>query len=212
MSARVDSSLAIDLRKFGKGEWNECFHCGNCTAVCPLTEQGILFPRKGIRSLQMGLKNKLAGSTEPWLCYYCGECSETCPRDANPGELMMTLRRYLTSVYDWTGLSGKMYRSVKAHMSMVVFLFLAIVAAFMIFAQIPVLDDPINVKLNTFAPVDLIAFLDHLLLATLSFFLITNILNMFYKVIIKDKSVKIPFYLYFTEMFRGIFHLVTQWK
>ena len=28
MTTRVDPSLALDLKKFGKGEWNECFHCG----------------------------------------------------------------------------------------------------------------------------------------------------------------------------------------
>ncbi|MCP4215690.1 MAG: 4Fe-4S dicluster domain-containing protein, partial [bacterium] len=103
MSSRVDAGLIKELKGFGKGDWNACFHCGNCTALCPLTEQGFLFPRKGIRAMQMGLKDKLAANVDPWLCYYCGECSDTCPRDANPGEMMMTLRRYLTSVYDWTG-------------------------------------------------------------------------------------------------------------
>jgi quinone-modifying oxidoreductase subunit QmoC len=123
MSSRVDPNFKNTLKEFGKGDWNECYHCGNCTATCPLSENGFLFPRKGIRAIQMGLKDKLAGYLDPWLCYYCGECSETCPRDANPGELMMTLRRYLTSVYDWTGISGRLYKSFKAHLGVVVFVF-----------------------------------------------------------------------------------------
>ena len=49
-----------------------------------------------MRFLQMGLEEKLEGNLEPWLCYYCGECSEQCPRDAEPGETMMSLRRWLT--------------------------------------------------------------------------------------------------------------------
>jgi len=53
----------------------------------------------------MGLKKKVVTNVDPWLCYYCGDCTTTCPRDANPGEFMMSMRRYLTSVYDWTGLS-----------------------------------------------------------------------------------------------------------
>ena len=114
MSKRVDPNFIQEMGKFGMGDWNACFHCGNCTAVCSLTEQGLLFPRKDIRAIQMGLKDKLATSTEPWLCYYCGDCTETCPRDANPGELMMSLRRYLTGLYDWTGLAGLFYKSVTA--------------------------------------------------------------------------------------------------
>ena len=62
----------------------------------------------------MGLKDKFNSNIDPWLCYYCGDCSETCPRDANPGEMMMSARRYLTSVYDWTGLSGLFFKSVPA--------------------------------------------------------------------------------------------------
>jgi ferredoxin len=211
MSSRVDPNFKNTLKGFGKGDWNECYHCGNCTATCPLSENGFLFPRKGIRIIQMGLKDKLAGYLDPWLCYYCGECSETCPRDANPGELMMTLRRYLTSVYDWTGISGRLYKSFRAHLGVVLFLFTAVVTAFLILAdfKIPLSPDGI-VELNKFAPHELIANLDHILLGTLSFFLLTNILNMFIRVVIKDKSIRIPVYLYFTQVWDAIFHFATQ--
>ena len=66
--------------------------------------------------LQMGLETKLESSLDPWLCYYCGECSDDCPRDAEPGETMMSLRRWLTSRYDWTGISRLFYRSWKAEL------------------------------------------------------------------------------------------------
>jgi ferredoxin len=209
---RVDPNLVKELKKFGAGDWNACFHCGNCTAMCPLTEQGFLFPRKGIRSMQMGLKDKLAGQVEPWLCYYCGECSETCPRDANPGELMMTLRRFLTSLYDWTGFSGKMYKSRVLHITVMVFLFLAILASFLIFADFGIPLDNGVVRLNSFAPVHVIHVADSILLGILSFFLLTNIINMFYKVIIKDKTVKIPLWLYIKEIGSAVVHFVTQKK
>jgi quinone-modifying oxidoreductase subunit QmoC len=210
MSVRVDPTFKKELTKFGKGDWNECFHCGNCTAICPLSENDFLFPRSGLRDIQMGLKNDLSANVNPWLCYYCGECSETCPRNANPGELMMALRRYLISIYDWTGLSGIMFRSKTAHVSVMLFLFFTIIAAFSIFAKIPVLADPMNVQLNTFAPADLIAFLDHIMLFTLSFFLITNIINMYLKIIRRDKSLKIPVWLYVKELYALIWHFVTQ--
>ena len=211
MSTRIDPNFSKKLKAYGKADWSECYHCGNCTAICPLTEDGFLFPRKGIRAMQMGLKDKLAGYVDPWLCYYCGECTDTCPRDANPGEMMMTLRRWLTSVYDWTGLSGLLYRSFAAHLTVMILLALGVVAAFLAFADFsrPLSAEGI-VQINSFAPAHLIESIDHILLLTLSFFLITNMINMFYKVIIKDKSVRVPISLYFTKVWEAIFHFGTQ--
>ena len=213
MSVRIDPDFNKKLAGYGKADWNECFHCGNCSAICPLTEDGFLFPRKGIRAMQMGLKDQLASYVDPWLCYYCGECTDTCPRDANPGEMMMTLRRWLTSVYDWTGLSGLLYRSFKAHLAVMILLFLGVIAAFLAFADFTI---PVNseglVEINAFAPAGLIASIDHILLLTLMFFLVTNLINMFVKVIIMDKSVRIPVYLYFVKVWEAIFHFGTQWR
>jgi hypothetical protein len=62
----------------------------------------------------MGLGDKLKGNLEPWLCYYCGDCSDQCPREAEPGETMMSMRRWLTSKYDITGLSTLFYQSKAA--------------------------------------------------------------------------------------------------
>jgi hypothetical protein len=42
--------------------------------------------------------------------------------------------------------------------------------------------------------------------------LISNILNMFNKVVLKDKSVSVPFVTYFTEAWRLIYNFVTQAK
>ena len=58
-----------------------------------------------------GSSPRLRGTLEPWLCYYCGECSDECPREAEPGETMMSMRRWLTARYDFTGISGLFYRS-----------------------------------------------------------------------------------------------------
>jgi quinone-modifying oxidoreductase subunit QmoC len=209
---RVDPNLMKELKKYGISEWNACFHCGNCTAMCPLTEKGLLFPRKGIRSMQMGLKDKLAGSVEPWLCYYCGECSDTCPRDANPGELMMSLRRFLTSVYDWTGLSGKLYKSKPLHITVMIILFLVVLVSFLIFADFSVPAENGMVKINAFAPAHFIHLADTIFLGIISFFLLTNIFNMYYKVIIKDKTVNIPIWLYIKEIGAALVNFLTQLK
>jgi heterodisulfide reductase subunit C len=67
VSIRVDPELRHELREFGAEDVDACFNCGNCTAVCPLSRDSTVFPRKIIRYLQLGLKDKLVRSPEPWL-------------------------------------------------------------------------------------------------------------------------------------------------
>lgn len=110
MAQIANPDLAGDLERFGAKDLMTCFNCGNCTAVCPLSEGDTPFPRKMIRYAQLGLKERLLQMPEPWLCYYCGECSATCPREAGPGETMAALRRYTIASADPSGLSGLMYR------------------------------------------------------------------------------------------------------
>lgn len=113
MIPRVDPQFHQELAAFGSNDIAQCVNCGNCTAVCELSENKTVFPRKIIRYVQLGLKDKLLESPEPWLCYYCGECSETCPRQANPGEIMMAVRRWLTAQYDHSRLARQFYTSPK---------------------------------------------------------------------------------------------------
>lgn len=110
MAQKANPDLARDLARFGASDLMACFNCGNCTAVCPLSEGDTVFPRKLVRYAQLGLKDRLVAMSEPWLCYYCGECSATCPREAGPGETMAALRRYSIASADPSGLSGLMYR------------------------------------------------------------------------------------------------------
>ena len=111
MSNKVDPNLIRELEEYGLKDASKCYNCGNCTAICALSTPENPFPRKMVRYIQLGQKEKILRSPEPWLCYYCGDCSITCPRGADPGETMMVLRRYLTSLYDWTGFARKFYTS-----------------------------------------------------------------------------------------------------
>jgi ferredoxin len=113
VSQTVDPHFHRELAAFGSSDIMQCVNCGHCTAVCSLSQGDTVFPRKTIRYLQLGLKDKLLASADPWLCYYCGECSETCPRQANPGEIMMATRRWLTAQYDRSGLGRRFYTSPK---------------------------------------------------------------------------------------------------
>jgi ferredoxin len=228
MSQLVNDSVKLDLLKFGVRDWNDCFNCGNCSAICKLTEEGFLFPRKVIKQAQLGLKDSMVANLDPWLCYYCGECSETCPRDANPAEIMMSMRRYLTSLYDWTGLSRKFYTSKFWEFSVVFSLFILVILAFAVFLPPNALmfTDPgafINaqggVMINNMVDgisagqfVRIIEYSDWTMAVIIGGILITNIIRMFILSIIRDKKYKIPFYAYFTEAWALIFHFVTQKK
>jgi len=111
MSLRVEPSLLKDLDKFGAFDIQSCFNCGNCTAVCTLSEEDTAFPRRMIRYAQLGLSDHLISSKELWLCYYCGACSDTCPRQAEPGEFMASARRLAVSRFEPTGLARLLYVS-----------------------------------------------------------------------------------------------------
>ena len=111
MATQIKPGLADELRAYGSEDVDKCFNCGNCSAVCVHSEAPNIIPRRSMHALQLGLEDKLKGSLEPWMCYYCGECSEQCPKEAEPGETMMSMRRWLTSKYDFSGLSGLFYRS-----------------------------------------------------------------------------------------------------
>ena len=214
MDNRIDPTLKTDLQKFGLQSWHDCFHCGNCTALCPLTEDANMFPRRSIRIMQMGLKNKLVSSVDPWLCYYCGECSDTCPRDANPGEVLMTLRRYLTSLYDWTGLSRKFYTSKVWELGAVMLLGGLVVLAFALFwpGISPELTADGGVKINSIMPIKWIEYADWSMAIIVALLLISNLLRMYIKIVHGAGAVKIPFFLYFKEAWQLAFHFSTQWK
>ena len=112
MTSKINPAFQDKLKKYGAVNFNACYNCGTCTAVCSLSTPEESFPREMVRLSSLGLENDIKSSLKPWECYYCGECTENCPQTANPGELMMSLRRWLTAVYDWTGLSGLLYRSL----------------------------------------------------------------------------------------------------
>ena len=212
--SKINPGFANELKEFGAIDLHACFNCGNCTAVCSLSDEDNSFPRKMVRLSVLGLEDEIQNSVDPWLCYYCGECSETCPKQANPGELMMSLRRYLTSKYDWTGLAKKLYTSKVWEFGSILFLAAIILVLFIFFhgPMTTVLTADGGVQLNTFAPWKQIEIGDWTMAGLLAFFLLSNVFNMYLKIVRSNKGLKIPIKLYFTEIFKPIFHAVTQWQ
>lgn len=211
--AVINPEIRKEIEKYGIENFNACYNCGNCTAVCSLADENNSFPRNVLRNAVLGLEDELTTTIDPWLCYYCGECTSTCPREADPGELMMSVRRYLTTRYDWTGLSRKFYTSKKWEISAILLLSMLVMTLF-IFFHGPLTTELTaegGVKLNTFAPWKVIEMGDWIMAGLLSFFLLSNIGNMYYKIILK-KKIRIPLKFYFTELWALIFNFATQYK
>lgn len=198
--ARVNPQFATEITKYGAGDFKACFNCGNCTATCSLSTSENSFPREMIRYSTLGLEDQITASLKPWQCYYCGECSSQCPRQANPGELMMSLRRWLTAKYDWTGLSGLLYKS----------LYLSLAAFLLVFAGVIAFAVSIDFELAKMVHYghnfEMIA-----IASVFAIFLLPNIIRMWWFVIGRPK-VRVPVKSYFMALGALFIHMFTQKK
>jgi quinone-modifying oxidoreductase subunit QmoC len=116
MSYDCDPTFLADVRRYGKFDVAGCFNCGSCTLSCDLAGDHASFPRRSTRQVLMGLRQTVDQNLDPWICHDCGDCSTTCPRETEPRAAMMTLRRYLSAVYDWTGIASLINSSKAWHL------------------------------------------------------------------------------------------------
>ena len=214
MSTRVNSDLVDELGAYGAGSVQKCFNCGNCTAVCSLAEEHENFPRRSMRALQLGMEDKLEGGLEPWLCYYCGDCSTYCPRDASPGETMMSLRRWLTSRYDFTGISRLFYRKPKFEVLMVMVVALLTALGF---GLVEVFTGDIHqyTGANAFLPASSVHIFDWSLAAVLLALLIPNMVRMWWltlgrETVGRNRTMKLSPVAYVKSVYQFPLHFVTQ--
>jgi heterodisulfide reductase subunit C len=213
MSNRVDPDLLLELKEFGAVGAEICFNCGTCTAICPLTDDEHPFPRNMIRLAQLGLHDRLLASTDPWLCYYCGDCAQSCPREAEPGETMMALRRWLTGQYDRTGHSARLYTSDRAVAMTIIRLVLITGAAFLLFHLLTGFERIVtdHVALNSFAPAVLVWLIVLAHGTYLAYRMFSGTVNMFKYVMTPfTKGEKIPKTIYLQEFKTFIVHFFTQ--
>ena len=189
----ISPDLYSEVAKLGAKDMEACLQCGNCASACPLSAGENTFPRKIYRYLQLGLKDKLLESPEPWLCYYCGDCNKDCPRGAEPAETMMATRRWLMTQYDWTGIARRFYTSPKTEIGAFLGVGLFVIMLFLLFHG-PVVTD--RVELTTFAPVHWIHLGDQVMMGFVFVMLFSNAAHM-YKGIMQ--GTRIPLYLYITQ-------------
>ena len=92
----VNLDFAEELKEYCEDTALDCFNCGTCAAICPLVHDN--FPRRMIRYIQVGAREKiLENSDELWRCLHCGLCTHTCPREADPGEIILGLKRFVVA-------------------------------------------------------------------------------------------------------------------
>ena len=196
--AKINPEFTQELKKYGAFDFNACYNCGNCTAVCSLSTEDDSFPREMVRYSVLGLEGEIKSSLKPWLCYYCGECSMLCPKTADPGELMMSLRRWLTAKYDWTGLSGLLYKSLP--LSILAFVLTAVLVVAFSFYQ----------QFNLEAIMHYGHYFEFTAVAAVfSVILLPNLIHMWYLTIFKA-GIKIPLKTYFLGAGDLFVHMFTQ--
>ena len=210
MAAVIEPGLADELRAYGADSMSKCFNCGNCSATCTHSKSPNVLPRRPLHALQLGLKSKLQGSLEPWLCYYCGECTEQCPKEAEPAETMMSLRRWLTSTYDFTGISRLFYRSWRWELFSVLFVAMLTAIGFAVFGSlqgsISHYDGP-----NAFLPAGKVHLFDWSMAAVLVLLLGTNVVRM-WRFVMREAEVSPSLGSYLAALYELPLHFFAQPK
>jgi quinone-modifying oxidoreductase, subunit QmoC len=210
MATTIQPGLADELHAYGAEDVDKCFNCGNCSAVCVHSDGDYILPRRPVHAVQLGLEDKLKGSLEPWLCYYCGECSEQCPKEADPAETMMSMRRWLTAKYDFSGLSALFYKSWRWEVIAIVLAAILTGLGFTLFGMsqgsINAYDGP-----NAFLPSAKIHIFDWSMATVLVILLGINVVRMWRFVMGRD-NVRAPLGSYIASLFTLPYHFFTQMK
>ena len=91
---RVSSELAARMKNAEGFNAGACFHCGTCTALCPLGYR--IVPRKLFREVMLGLEDKVRTSIpQIFSCLLCRMCEANCPQGVRITENMRILRRLI---------------------------------------------------------------------------------------------------------------------
>ena len=93
-SSELDPKFKYEVAGQPGGEkLKVCYACGVCTAGCPVSEVSEDFdPRKIVRMVLMGMKERVLSSDFIWYCTQCFTCSGHCPQSVKFTDIMRVLR------------------------------------------------------------------------------------------------------------------------
>ena len=88
---KVSSDLAARMKNMEGFNASACFHCGTCSALCPLGYE--VLPRKLFREVMFGLEDKVRASIpQIYSCLLCRMCEVNCPSGVHIAENIRSLR------------------------------------------------------------------------------------------------------------------------
>ncbi len=92
--SELDTKFKDEVANTPGGEHiKRCFQCGSCSAGCPVHEISDKYnPRKIIRMILLGMRDKVISSEFVWLCACCYTCRERCPQDVRISDIMVAVR------------------------------------------------------------------------------------------------------------------------
>jgi len=96
--SELDPNFKYEVTRMpGGSHIRRCFTCGTCTAGCPVREIEERYnPRKIIRMVLLGMRDRVLKSDFIWLCATCYACHDRCPQDVQITEIMTVLRNIAT--------------------------------------------------------------------------------------------------------------------
>ncbi len=95
LKPKPDLEFIGDVAALGGETAKKCFQCATCSATCPISPDCNPFPRKEMIWASWGMKDQLLKDPDVWLCHQCNDCSAICPREANPGDILASIRKYI---------------------------------------------------------------------------------------------------------------------
>jgi len=92
--SKLDPKFKDEVANTPGGEHiKRCFLCGTCSAGCPIHEITDKYnPRKIIRMILLGMRDRVLSSDFVWLCSSCYTCRERCPQDVKLSDIMTAVR------------------------------------------------------------------------------------------------------------------------
>lgn len=208
-----DPTLLAEIRRYGKFDPTGCYQCGSCTLSCDLVENSTTFPRRSIRYALLGLRQPLLASLDPWVCHDCGDCSIVCPRQSEPRISMITLRRFLSAEYEWTGMGAKLLQSRAWYLGSLIFvaaLTLALIIGYHLwYVAMPVRDFATTpFGLDHMFPIMTYFTLTVILLPL--FLLLSRIIHIWRLTMSCDDRPRIPFTTYLVEAWVYVYEMIAQ--
>jgi heterodisulfide reductase subunit C len=94
---RPDFSFLGEVEKESGVKVSSCFQCRKCSNGCPVTFAMDYHPYQVVRFVQLGLKDRLVGSSTIWICAACHTCVTRCPNDVDIPRLMDYLKEKVIS-------------------------------------------------------------------------------------------------------------------